>query len=754
MKKFQIAFIGHSHHTTTRSSVFFVEILKSIGTVHFFWDESWKENGNAIKTKDILEGNYDIIVVFQVEHIVPELAISKHANIIFIPMYDSCRMLAASFWKKCAGIKVICFSSALYAHIQKFPLKAAYVKYFPNPFECPTPVSFDKNKGIRPFFWQRRHEITTTEVMHLLHNTKISHFHLHTPNDPLYEKNCFPDLEIDNVQISRTNWFENKDAYFKAISACNVFISPRLYEGIGMSFLEAMGAGMLVVAYDNPTMNEYIISGENGIFYKEKFGSLDLTTASRLGARARAMLSNGYNRWNQSMPEIINYIISDTVTVAKQKIFYQPVINKQTNKKHPVITVATVVYNSADALNATIASVRQQTYSNIEYIIIDGGSTDRTIEVIKKNGDIVSKWISGSDKGPFDAMNKAAEIASGHWIIFMNAGDYFFHPDSLSELVQGAELDDDIVYGHHIYVDDNNRQHIHWVSGLDHSFHKLREGDVSHEWLNRIPCHQSTMTKVTLLRKYKYDLNYKIASDHNFMYNSCQSGHRTKFVDTIVSIYSSGGLSWKNQISCEKEWRKIALTYISKSNRQKGRRYFDKRIRDAIIKRNCKLSLGNFLLSNTQYVFKSFFWKELFRRGGNMFSVKKVVCFHSSGTHNSEIDWVDFQGISSPEPWGSWTDDDEVFLHMPLCLKSKGSVNIVIKNVFPPNVGKKLTIMCNGETSEYILKEGAQIISLKVAYNTELKLHLRIPKATSPKSLGWGDDQRRLGVGLHSLEIT
>ena len=107
-----------------------------------------------------------------------------------------------------------------------------------------------------------------------------------------------------------------------------------------------------------------------------------------------------------------------------------------TEKDKPLVTVITVVRNGDKYLEQTIESVLSQTYGNIEYIIIDGASTDRTIEIIKKYDNDIDYWISEPDHGVSDAFNKGIAYASGEWINFLNAGDLYAGPNTLSELSQ------------------------------------------------------------------------------------------------------------------------------------------------------------------------------------------------------------------------------------------------------------------------------------------------------------------------------
>ena len=100
----------------------------------------------------------------------------------------------------------------------------------------------------------------------------------------------------------------------------------------------------------------------------------------------------------------------------------------------PLISVVTVSYNAVDTIERTILSVLNQTYSDIEYIIIDGGSTDGTVDLIKKYADKITYWVSEPDQGIYDAMNKGIDVATGEWINFMNSGDSFYRQDVLSSL--------------------------------------------------------------------------------------------------------------------------------------------------------------------------------------------------------------------------------------------------------------------------------------------------------------------------------
>jgi glycosyltransferase involved in cell wall biosynthesis len=112
----------------------------------------------------------------------------------------------------------------------------------------------------------------------------------------------------------------------------------------------------------------------------------------------------------------------------------------------PLVSVITVSLNCKEAMEGTIKSVLAQTYSAKEYIIVDGGSTDGTVKVIEQHKDRLTRWVTEPDRGVYDAMNKAISLASGEWLIFMNAGDLFFDEGALERTIRQATENVDILY--------------------------------------------------------------------------------------------------------------------------------------------------------------------------------------------------------------------------------------------------------------------------------------------------------------------
>ena len=205
---------------------------------------------------------------------------------------------------------------------------------------------------------------------------------------------------------------------------------------------------------------------------------------------------------------------------------------KISSADRPRITVVTVVYNGAATLRETIESVLMQTYNNVEYIIIDGGSNDGTLNVIKEYAPRIAKWISEKDGGIYNAMNKGVALASGSYVNFMNCGDRFAAPDVLEKVAQEAsEQTSDILYGDVLIA---GREGAPWL--------KAAKKDI--KVMHHIPfCHQSTFAKTSLLKRFSFDEKYKMSADFKFFKQCFLEKCSFAKVDFPIAIFGTSGIS-------------------------------------------------------------------------------------------------------------------------------------------------------------------------------------------------------------------
>jgi len=226
-----------------------------------------------------------------------------------------------------------------------------------------------------------------------------------------------------------------------------------------------------------------------------------------------------------------------------------------TNK--PKISIITVVYNGAEYLEQTIQSVVNQTYDNVEYIIIDGGSSDETLNIIKKYENKIDYWVSEKDGGIYDAMNKGIDIASGKWINFMNAGDGFYTDNVLNELFSQNVLNNiDVLFGNHNVI-------------YPHKTRVAKAGNIENIWKGSQFCHQSTFVSAKVHKVNKFNLSNRIGADFEFFYILNKKKKSFKYIDIIIANYSAGGLSDIKRVDSIVGWwnvidknTKVNLYYI------------------------------------------------------------------------------------------------------------------------------------------------------------------------------------------------
>jgi len=219
---------------------------------------------------------------------------------------------------------------------------------------------------------------------------------------------------------------------------------------------------------------------------------------------------------------------------------------KTSLKNKPLVTIITVVYNAASLLEKTIQSVLEQTYPNIEYIVIDGNSTDGTINIIKKYEDRINFWLSEKDEGIYDAMNKGIELAKGDWINFMNAGDKFYTNTVIKDVFSSVDFDKgDIIYGDYRYIYSPEFSII------------VNPKPIKKLWKYMSLCHQTVFMRTSILKQYKFSLN-NIAADHELLYRCYIEKYRFIYSEGIIASFLGGGVSDTNNIkSIKHRWNGV-----------------------------------------------------------------------------------------------------------------------------------------------------------------------------------------------------
>ncbi|MGF1923394.1 MAG: glycosyltransferase family 2 protein [Bacteroidia bacterium] len=219
---------------------------------------------------------------------------------------------------------------------------------------------------------------------------------------------------------------------------------------------------------------------------------------------------------------------------------------------NPKLSIVTIVYNNAAGIERTMLSVLNQTYTNIEYIIIDGASTDGTKEIVQKYGERLTKFISEPDKGLYDAMNKGLALATGDYVLFMNSGDEIYATETVAEVFASAPSAD-IYYGETEMFDEN------WKS-LGQRRHRAPEHFDWHSFkFGMNVSHQAIYIKRSLTEPF--DLRYKYSSDIDWILKAAKKSSNIVNTHLYVAKYLIGGVSKQKHLASLKERFKILSHY-------------------------------------------------------------------------------------------------------------------------------------------------------------------------------------------------
>lgn len=211
---------------------------------------------------------------------------------------------------------------------------------------------------------------------------------------------------------------------------------------------------------------------------------------------------------------------------------------------NPKISIITVSFNCVNSIEETILSVLNQTYKNFEYIIIDGGSNDGTVDIIKKYDQYITKWISEKDEGTYYAMNKGINLATGDYINFMNSGDLFFDENVLQNVKDNLKTID-VLYGDNLLCYD-------WGQI------RLAPDNLENTKKYMVFGHQTVFIKRNVISTLMFDCKFKIAADYNLFYKLFTYQNTFRYLPICISKFSAiEGLSSNNPLITFKEDAKI-----------------------------------------------------------------------------------------------------------------------------------------------------------------------------------------------------
>ena len=324
MKK--LLYVKHAFHNKTKSNNFLQEILKTQYEVEFFDFDNYNDTFEKFSELDGKE--FDTVVLFQ---IMPPISMLKKYvkfnHIAFFPMYDATHFFNIPIWNEYRECNIINFSSTLHKKCQELGLSSFYIQYFPKPAQID-----DEGDENSIFFWQRRAKISTKVLEKVLDVKNLNKVYLHQAPDP---NNEIPEpSKVFEGKIVKSDWFDTKEDMEKYIQKSALYFAPREYEGIGMSFLEAMAAGRCVISPNNPTMNEYIKDGQTGFLYNlKKPERIELKEIRKIQKQTSDYIKEGFAQWENEKFKILDWLEVSPYKNSNPELMDEKILIKKPEKK-------------------------------------------------------------------------------------------------------------------------------------------------------------------------------------------------------------------------------------------------------------------------------------------------------------------------------------------------------------------------------------------------------------------------------------
>jgi glycosyltransferase involved in cell wall biosynthesis len=303
--KLKLLWVDHSFHKKTMSTNFLKEILEKKFSVSIFWDDYWK-GGEPLSLKEI--NKYDYVFFFQTLLPFYKLRNTK-AKIIWVPMFDG-DPLSDNFWYCLSSIpiKIISFSEYLHKKCLQYNIESLPLKYYLKPtFSEEIPGS-----GQHYFFWYRG-SLGFSDIKGFLDPHNVDSFVYRSAPDPYFKEEVISQEDMQNykLQIIGDVKLDSREKYLAMLKKSNIYIAPRKIEGIGISFLEAMSLGLVVIAYNNGTMNEYIKHNYNGYLFNSETIQINFDNLEEVRNNSKNMVREGWEKWEKDKNIINDFILTD-----------------------------------------------------------------------------------------------------------------------------------------------------------------------------------------------------------------------------------------------------------------------------------------------------------------------------------------------------------------------------------------------------------------------------------------------------------
>ena len=321
----------------------------------------------------------------------------------------------------------------------------------------------------------------------------------------------------------------NDEKLAACYAAADAFLTPSLEDNLPYTVMESLSCGTPVIAFTTGGIPDMVKHEYNGYLAQyrssESFADgmewiIKHPDREKLNLQARQTVMEGF---------------SETIIANKHLNLYNTLLKRSLpGAGGPGLSVITIVYNNARDIESTMLSVLHQTYTDIEYIVIDGASTDGTLELIKKYEGRVTKLVSEKDEGIYDAMNKGLALATKEYVVFMNSGDAFYSADTVEKVFATAP-DADIYYGETEMMDDEG-----------HSLGRRRhQAPAAFSWRSfkygMSVSHQAIYIRRVIAEPF--DRKYALSADIEWILRAAKKTKKIVNVNQYVAKYRVGGMS-------------------------------------------------------------------------------------------------------------------------------------------------------------------------------------------------------------------
>jgi hypothetical protein len=301
----RLTYVGHSYHARTGSTLFLQDLLATRFDVTTLWDESWRPGGVPLSADAINATRPDYLVLFQQLPSRAQFVRLHCRNVTWVPMHDGIRYGAVWEGWQPSGMKVLCFCAADREYFSSLGYDTLRVQYCPPPLvDGPAPTN-----TLSVFFWLRRNEIGWPTLKRLLGPARPQRLILRVAPDPGHAPELPSEDERRAYSVEVIDGWLDAERYQQLLRECALFMAPRPREGIGQAVLDARALGLVAIAPNAPTMNEYIRHGDNGYLYDlDAPAAVDFSGLAGVRERSLRDLAVGHRDWLAAAPSVLEFV--------------------------------------------------------------------------------------------------------------------------------------------------------------------------------------------------------------------------------------------------------------------------------------------------------------------------------------------------------------------------------------------------------------------------------------------------------------